>query len=285
MSVNTPPFSVVLPVHNAAASLVPAIQDCLESVPRHFPDYEIIIVDDSSSDMTPAIADNLAANYAPIMVIHHPHRQGYGRALLSGISAARGDYLLLLDVDGAIHPRELAQCVPYLGRYDIITGYRLARGGAHASTFGMALTTAVINYLVRLDLREAGCHFDLVRADLLHHLRLKSHTALICLEIYQQARQRGASHIQVGLPAAPHRPRATRASPYARLGRGALLELPWVWGRVRTTLSPIPVGVAPPTTSTAERPRSRLVHRFFLWVSLAAALRGIWMLLRRRRTT
>jgi hypothetical protein len=287
MSVNTPPLSVILPVHNAAASLVPTIQDCLDTVPRHFPDYEIIIVDDGSSDMTPAIADNLAANYAPIMVVHHLNMQGYGRALLSGVSAARGCYILLLDVEGAIHPRELAQCMPYLGRYDIITGYRASRGEHQTAprTMSDALVTTVINSLLRLDLREAGCHFDLFRAEVLHAMRLKSHTALICLEIYQQARQRGASHIQVDLPAAPQRPRAAHASTYARIGAHTLLEVPWVWGNVRT--SPPAGPVPPPLAADApdNPPRTRLLHRFFLWVSLIAALRGIWMLLRRRKTT
>src|SRR5579883_3303890 len=85
----TAPLSVVLPAWNAAGYLKEVLAEWTSYLDDLGRDYEIILVDDGSSDETPALADELAQNNPRLRVHHHTLRQGFGAALRTGLAAAR----------------------------------------------------------------------------------------------------------------------------------------------------------------------------------------------------
>ncbi|MHC5172921.1 MAG: glycosyltransferase family 2 protein, partial [Planctomycetota bacterium] len=83
-------------------------------------DYEIILVDDGSSDGTAELADELAEKYPAVRVIHHPVNKGYGAALQSGFRAATKEYVFFTDGDGQFDIAELLDVLPLIARCDIV---------------------------------------------------------------------------------------------------------------------------------------------------------------------
>lgn len=269
MSVNDATLSVVVPVHNDAAHLESLIQECLAAIPRYFADYEIIIVDDHSSDTTREVANQLAVRHDPIMVLHNVRRRGYGNALASGIDTARGDYILCLDAGIPVAVSEIARLLPFIERYDVVMGYRLSGSGGYAR-FVEAMLRRVVNWLFGIDLRDVGCRLGIFRADVLRSMKFTSRGVLLPVELYVRARQHEVALIQVGVATHPHASSQSQNT-YARLSCDALWSLVLLRARV---------GGA--TASSRAVQGSFWRQRATFGAGLAAVAGGIWFLLRRR---
>ncbi len=94
-------LSVVMPAYNEEASIEAAVRDVRTHVFSLLPDAELIVVDDGSRDRTGEILDRIAQVDSRVRVIHQANR-GHGGALRTGMDAAEGDYLLLVDSDRQI---------------------------------------------------------------------------------------------------------------------------------------------------------------------------------------
>ena len=109
-------ISIIIPVFNEAQNLGPLL-DRLRSM--QLPPNEIIVVDDGSTDGSAEIAIKGGAN-----VVHHPYRIGNGAAVKSGIRAARGKLLVLMDGDGQHRPEDIPKLLAEAGRYQMVVGAR-----------------------------------------------------------------------------------------------------------------------------------------------------------------
>ena len=92
-------LSVFFPCYNEAENVEKLVADALAAVAPLVERYEIIIVNDGSSDATGAIADRLSAANPNVRVIHHEKNRGYGGALISGFRGARYDWVFFADGD------------------------------------------------------------------------------------------------------------------------------------------------------------------------------------------
>lgn len=128
-------ISVVIPAYNEAD----AIADVVTAVASAGPWREIIVVDDGSSDAT---SDRARA--AGASVIRHPYNKGNGAAVKSGIRAAGGDYVLIIDGDGQHQAADAGRLVARLGEYDLVVG---ARPGATQATSARRLGNSLLNAL------------------------------------------------------------------------------------------------------------------------------------------
>jgi len=114
-----PAISVVIPAYNekeGIATVVTNIQNAMDLMNRL---YEIIVVDDGSEDET---ADR--ARRAGARVISHPYNIGNGAAVKTGIRAARGEILVILDGDGQHDPTDISRLIEKVGPYDMVVGAR-----------------------------------------------------------------------------------------------------------------------------------------------------------------
>jgi glycosyltransferase involved in cell wall biosynthesis len=152
-------LSIVIPAKNESA----AIGDVVRTAKSAFPDAEIIVVDDGSTDETAH-----AAGEAGARVIRHPESLGNGAAVKSGARAARGEILAFMDGDGQHDPREIGPLLEKLDQgYDMAVGAR--DSGSHAS-IGRRIGNMVYNRLAsRLsghEIIDLTSGFRLVRARL-----------------------------------------------------------------------------------------------------------------------
>jgi glycosyltransferase involved in cell wall biosynthesis len=101
--------------------------------------HEIIVVDDGSADETAAAAERAGAR-----VIRHPYNKGNGASVKSGIRAATGEFVLIIDADGQHPPSDAARVVSRLGEYDLVVG---ARAHATQATLGRRIGNHLLNGL------------------------------------------------------------------------------------------------------------------------------------------
>jgi glycosyltransferase involved in cell wall biosynthesis len=116
--------SVVMPAYNEEA-VIGSILERLGSIEAI---CEIVVVDDGSRDRTAEIA----ANYPVVRVVRHPYNMGNGAAVKSGIRAAQGDVIVLMDADGQHPPEEVPNLLEQMGPYDMVVCARNAHSEAAA---------------------------------------------------------------------------------------------------------------------------------------------------------
>jgi glycosyltransferase involved in cell wall biosynthesis len=224
--------SIVLPCYNEAPNVANAVRAAIVAAEAHAADFEVIVVDDGSSDGTAQVAAQLADADRRVRLIMHPSNRGYGGAVRSGLRAARMPWVLLTDADLQFDLRELKLFVPLAGEADLIAGWRIARQDPPHRR----LNAAAWNWLMRrrfdLPVRDVDCAFKLVRRDVLEQLPLTSSGALISTELVVRAVAAGAIVREVGVH---HLPRVageqSGASP--RVVIKAFRELGRVHGELR----------------------------------------------------
>jgi glycosyltransferase involved in cell wall biosynthesis len=165
-------------------------------------DYELIVVDDCSTDDTGAIADRLAAENDRVRVVHHDRNRKLGGAMKTGFAAATGDLILYTDADLPFDMAEVARAVRLMRDYDvdIVSAYRFDRTG---EGYTRRLYTIVYNLLVRtvfgVRARDINFAFKLCRARIFEHVELKSEGSFIDAELIIRATRLGYEMLQFGV--------------------------------------------------------------------------------------
>ena len=164
--------------------------------------YDILIVDDASTDDTGVIADKLAGEDPRIRVVHHPVNRKLGGTLKTGFAEASGDLVLYTDADLPFDMAELSKAVRLLRIYDadIVSAFRFDRTGEGARR---AVYSYVYNHLVRmilgLRLRDVNFACKLVHRRVLELVDLQSEGSFIDVELLARAQKMGFSIIQFGV--------------------------------------------------------------------------------------
>jgi glycosyltransferase involved in cell wall biosynthesis len=127
--------SVIIPAYNEAAAIGAVVRQLHDQSAWH----EVFVVDDGSSDDTAAEAEAAGAR-----VLRHPYNKGNGAAVKTGIRAASGEYVLILDGDGQHQPADALRLVSLLGDYDLVVG---ARSGRTQAGLKRRVGNAVLNRL------------------------------------------------------------------------------------------------------------------------------------------
>jgi glycosyltransferase involved in cell wall biosynthesis len=192
-----------------------ACEDLVES--GDIADYELIIIDDKSTDRTPEIADAMAAADPHVRVIHHERNRKLGGSMKTGFAAATGDLVLYTDADLPFDMEELPRAVRLLRDYevDIISAYRFDRTGEGSLR---AVYTFVYNGLIKalfgVKVRDINFAFKLCRRRIFDHVELKSEGSFIDAELIIRATRMGYEIMQMGVDYFPRtRGESTLSSP------------------------------------------------------------------------
>jgi glycosyltransferase involved in cell wall biosynthesis len=150
-------------------------------------DFEILVVDDGSTDNSAAILAALGEPYPELRVVYHGANRGYGAALRSGFSNARKDLVFYTDGDGQYDVLELRKFLPVLQEgVDVVNGYKISRSDPlHRVVIGKVYLV-LMRLLFRFHVRDVDCDFRLVRRDALSAISLKHSSGVICLELVKK---------------------------------------------------------------------------------------------------
>jgi glycosyltransferase involved in cell wall biosynthesis len=199
-----PGLSIVLPCFNEEANVETAVVEAIAAAKLVSHRYEVIVVDDGSSDETARKVGRLvAANRAVRLVVHSINR-GYGSALRTGIDAARMPWVLLTDSDLQFDLTEIESFLPFASSSDLIVGYRIDRKDPIARRANAKAWNWLVRLMFALPVRDVDCAFKLIRRDFLTQLELLSSGAMISAELIARSTQAGARLTELGVH---HRPR------------------------------------------------------------------------------
>lgn len=210
-SSNNISISFFFPAYNEEATVEPLVHQAEAVLGGITDDYEILIVDDGSTDRTTEIGAHLMRESAHTRLIHHSGNRGYGAALRSGVEHSTKKLIFFTDGDLQFDVGELKQLLPYLENADIVAGYRIKR----ADSLHRILVSSVFNFLCRhlyrLQVRDVNCAFKLYRREVFESMELKSSRGLINAEILVKALRAGYRIKQVGVHHYPRKNGMSRA--------------------------------------------------------------------------
>lgn len=200
-------LTIFFPMWNEEDYIGPSVRAGRETCERmlaenEIGDYELLIVDDASTDRTGAIADQLAAEDPRIRVVHHTRNRTLGGCIKTGFAAARGDLVLYTDADLPCDLAEVSKACRLLRQYDadIVSAYRHDRTGEGPRR---AAYSWVYNWLVRLVfrvyVRDVNFAFKLCRRSIFDRLHLASEGSFIDAELLVRADRLRLTVIQFGV--------------------------------------------------------------------------------------
>ena len=215
-------LSIFFPMWNEQEYIGRAInagrRACLDLVAAgEIADYELIIVDDASTDDTAQIADRLTEEDSHIRVVHHPVNRKLGGSIKTGFAAATGDLVLYTDADLPFDFAELTKAIRIMRLYesDIVSAYRHDRTEEGSSR---AIYTLIYNFLIRMmfgvKMRDINFAFKLCKRNIFERIELKSEGSFIDAELVIRAKKLGYTVTQFGVDYFPRtRGESTLSSP------------------------------------------------------------------------
>jgi glycosyltransferase involved in cell wall biosynthesis len=187
-------------VQRAVSAATQACRGLVES--GEIADYELIIVDDASTDATPRIADELAATDPHVRVVHHPVNRKLGGSMKTGFAAATGELVLYTDADLPFDMAEVAKACRIMRLYesDIVSAYRHDRTGEGSLRL---VYTFAYNFLIRrlfgVRMRDINFAFKLCRRRVFDEISLVSEGSFIDAELIIRAKKLGYEVTQFGV--------------------------------------------------------------------------------------
>ena len=191
-------LTMFFPAYNDGGTIASLVIRAVQVAARLTPNFEVIIVNDGSTDSTKDIADELARTYPQVRVVHHDRNRGYGGALRSGFAAATKDLIAYTDGDAQYDPTELEVLWKHLTPdADMVTGYKISRSDPwHRVVIGR-LYHHTVKILFRLRVRDVDCDFRMLRREIFNRVRLEGDTGVICLEMMRKIQDAGFRVVEV----------------------------------------------------------------------------------------
>jgi len=185
-------LSVFFPAYNDSGTIASMVIRAVQTASALTPDYEVIVVNDGSSDATPAIIDELARTYSHVRAVHHPRNRGYGGALQTGFRSATKDLIFYTDGDAQYDPSELTVLWERLSAdADMVNGYKISRSDPlHRIVIGR-IYHHIVKTLFGLTVRDVDCDFRLMRRSIFERINLEKNSGVICLEMMKKITDAG----------------------------------------------------------------------------------------------
>ena len=232
-----PELSVVVPVFNERDNIPPLLAEIAAAL-RGTADFEIVYVDDDSTDDSRAVLAAQKASYPELRVLHHVSRSGQSTAVCNGVRAARGAWIATLDGDGqndpADIPRLLAARAAAAPDVKLFAGWRTTRRDSFNKRISSKIANAVRSRMLKDATPDTGCGLKLFERETFLRLPYFDH-----MHRYLPALVRRAGYASQSVPVG-HRPRTAGTSKYGMLDRlwvglADLRGVAWLMRRAKVT--------------------------------------------------
>jgi len=187
-----------MPAFNEEGNIATTIIDARLAANEVALDYEIIVVDDGSTDRTAEVVKELAKNDQKIHLVQHAHNMGYGAAIKTGLKSCKLDWIFFTDSDGQFHYDELAKFAKAHVQYDLIIGYRKKRMDPFHRVFVAQVLLKIWNFvLFGLTVRDVDCAYKLFKKEVRDAVKLETESAITVTEFIVKAKDLGYKMIQL----------------------------------------------------------------------------------------
>ncbi len=212
-SFTTHSLSVVLPAYNEEQVIASTVEQVTHELANLTTDFEVIVVNDGSTDRTGAVLSALQKLDRRIRICTHTRNQGYGATLADGFAAATKDLTFFMDSDGQFDIRELKRFLSLIDAYDAVIGYRVKRQDTWMRKLNAWGWKLVVRLALGVRVRDIDCAFKLLRTDFLQCHPLETRGAMINAELLYRLNAAGCTLREVGVRHLPRRGgRATGAN-------------------------------------------------------------------------
>ncbi|MFA5859629.1 MAG: glycosyltransferase family 2 protein [Elusimicrobiota bacterium] len=202
-------ITAVLPAFNEAENLAFVVSELNATLCSAVREYEIIVVNDGSSDNTASVLAELQKKYSLLKTISFLSNQGYGRCFCAGVHSAKYEYVLFTDTDGQFVYSDLLKILPVSPEVDAYLGYRVNK------QYGILrnLCSRIFNWLIRivfgLKVRDINCAVKLYKKGVCIPDKLISRRFFVNAELLIRLHSRGCVVHEFPVT---HRPRKTGVS-------------------------------------------------------------------------
>ena len=258
-------LSLVLPAYNEEAGIAQAIAEADAALRRITRRYEILVVDDGSSDATHEHACRAAETYPAVRVLRHETNFGYGAALRTGFEAARHELVSFTDADCQFDLLDLVRMVPLTDDYPVVVGYRMDRKDPWLRLIYSWTYNRIIRVLLGTGVRDVDCALKVFRADAVRRLLPETNGFFVNTEMLARAKKAGLAVTEVGVT---HRPRAAGTSKVSWRDIPKILRVlvPFWWGLAVARQGDARKIQLPRMDHGIPRPQPTSVHRGELMV-------------------
>jgi glycosyltransferase involved in cell wall biosynthesis len=192
---DTPYISLVLPAYNEEENLPVAVAQALPHLRSISPAWEVVVVNDASTDRTAEVAKHLAAEHSGRVVpVHHRHNLGLGGAIRTGFAAARGEIIVYCDSDLPFDMSAIEQAHTLMQEagVDVVVGHRFDRAedGPLRRLYTRGYNT-LVSGLLGLQVRDVNCPLKMLRRAVIDRIQLVSNGSFIDAEMLAQATEAG----------------------------------------------------------------------------------------------
>lgn len=224
-------LSVVLPAFNEEANVGPVIESALDILPSVAEEFEVIIVDDGSVDLTAEVGTQLVVEHYPrVRLLQHEQNRGYGAALRTGFGHARFDFLFYTDADRQFDLSELPYFVRPTEPFDLVIGFRVYRYDTVIRSILSWIYNRLISLLFRVRVRDVDCAYKLMTREAMEKLVIESDDFFVDAEIVARARRCNLRIVQKGVRHYPRVAGETTVRP-SDIPR-TLREIARMWRRI-----------------------------------------------------
>ena len=202
-------MSLVMPAYNEAAGIADAVAEAHETLAGLGYEFEILVVDDGSTDATAQRIAELTSLWPRVRLLRLPRNLGYGAALRTGFEAARFELVAFTDADGQFFLDDLEELVDLAQTCHVAVGRRIDRKDPWRRRFLSWGYNVLARFVLGTGVRDCDCALKVFQRDALQYLLPESSGFFVNSEMLCRARQFGFVVAEVGVR---HRPRRSGTS-------------------------------------------------------------------------
>lgn len=221
-------LSVVFPAYNDEKTIGPLVEKVSLLATKLARDWEVIVVNDASTDGTAEMLARLTKKFPRLHAITHRYNRGYGGALTRGFSYATKAFVFYTDGDGQYDVTELKHLTEKMDNdTDMVTGYKLKRSDPWLRKIVGGVYNQFVKAVFELPVRDVDCDFRLFRRSLLTGVRFTVTSGAFDVEFLSKLTRKKARITEIPVH---HYPRAYGRSQFFSMRR--ILESLWEVGRL-----------------------------------------------------
>lgn len=198
-------LSIFMPAYNEEGNIEISLKAADEIANQISEKYEILLVDDGSTDQTVNIAKKLQAHNPNIKIVQHESNWGYGAALQTGIKNCQYEYIFFTDADLQFDFLELRSFLPQLSNFDVIIGYRLKRQDPFIRLLNAKLWNLLVRIFFHLKVKDINCAFKLFKKEVIQKIDIYSKGAMVSAEILIKLKQNNVPIMELPVTHKPRR--------------------------------------------------------------------------------
>ena len=226
---NIESISIFFPAYNDCFTIGHLISTSIECVKKYTNDYEIIIINDGSTDGTKEILEKIRNEFSCVKVIHHAKNKGYGGAIKNGIANSTKQFIFYTDGDGQYDPTEMGALISKVDdNTDLVNGFKKKRADPFNRMILGKIYAWIIKIAFNIKLKDITCDFRLIRRNIFDIVNLEANSGAICVELVKKIQMNKFNTVEVPVH---HFPRKYGKSEFFKIRRvfNLVLDLIILW--------------------------------------------------------